>query len=151
MTKLIIQIPCLNEAATLPATLAGVRAQTFTDWRLVLVDDGGDPAEVDAVLAPAHSRREPEVTMRRLAAALLGRKRKTRGARADRGSRTQTTLTAPARMRSPTRKGPRGAPFFVRLIYSAPVAKLKVLAPVVVPDTQFTVTAYVVLGTTDTV
>lgn len=27
-------------------------AQTFTDWRLVLVDDGGNPAEVDAVLAP---------------------------------------------------------------------------------------------------
>ncbi|MEX5261152.1 glycosyltransferase [Kocuria sp. CPCC 205263] len=27
-------------------------SQTFTDWRLVLVDDGGDSAEVDAVLAP---------------------------------------------------------------------------------------------------
>lgn len=27
-------------------------AQTFTDWRLVLVDDGGDPSGVDAVLAP---------------------------------------------------------------------------------------------------
>ncbi|WP_298584632.1 glycosyltransferase family A protein [uncultured Kocuria sp.] len=27
-------------------------AQTFTDWRLVVVNDGGDPAEVDEALAP---------------------------------------------------------------------------------------------------
>ncbi|WP_424346919.1 glycosyltransferase [Kocuria sp. CH-021] len=38
--------------ARLRRAVEDLLAQTFTDWRLVVVDDGGDPAEVDDVLAP---------------------------------------------------------------------------------------------------
>ena len=45
MTKLIIQIPCLNEAATLPATLADlprtVPGIDVIEW-LVIVDGSRD-------------------------------------------------------------------------------------------------------------
>ncbi|MEX5269656.1 glycosyltransferase [Kocuria sabuli] len=37
--------------AVLSRALDDVLAQTFTDWRLVVVDDGGDPAVVDRLLA----------------------------------------------------------------------------------------------------
>ncbi|MEX5302397.1 glycosyltransferase [Kocuria sabuli] len=37
--------------AALSRALDDVLAQTFTDWRLVVVDDGGDPAVVDRLLA----------------------------------------------------------------------------------------------------
>ncbi|MEX5299601.1 glycosyltransferase family A protein [Kocuria sp. CPCC 205292] len=37
--------------ARLHRAVEDLLAQTFTDWRLVVVDDGGDPAEVDDVLA----------------------------------------------------------------------------------------------------
>ncbi len=35
-----IVIPCFNAAATLPATLASLKAQTDTDWEAICVDDG---------------------------------------------------------------------------------------------------------------
>lgn len=38
-----IIVPCFRAWATIPETVAGVLAQTFTDWELILVsDDGGD-------------------------------------------------------------------------------------------------------------
>ena len=35
-----IVVPTYNSAPYLPATLASVRGQTFTDWEIILVDDG---------------------------------------------------------------------------------------------------------------
>lgn len=37
-----ICIPAYNAQRYLPATLASVRAQTFTDWELIVTDDGSD-------------------------------------------------------------------------------------------------------------
>ena len=53
MTKLIIQIPCLNEAETLPATLAGLpRAIPGVDVIEVLViDDGSRDGTADVARA----------------------------------------------------------------------------------------------------
>jgi glycosyltransferase involved in cell wall biosynthesis len=46
MTKLIIQIPCLNEAATLPATLADLPAQIegVDQIEVLIIDDGSTDA-----------------------------------------------------------------------------------------------------------
>jgi glycosyltransferase involved in cell wall biosynthesis len=50
--------PAYNSAAFLPATVAGARAQTFTDFELLIVDDGSrdDTLEVARGLAAADSR-----------------------------------------------------------------------------------------------
>ncbi|GGE62442.1 glycosyltransferase family 2 protein [Actibacterium pelagium] len=40
MPKFTIVIPIYNAADTLPQTLDSIRAQTFTDWQALLVDDG---------------------------------------------------------------------------------------------------------------
>ena len=55
MTKLIIQIPCLNEASTLPATLAELpRSIPGIDAIEVLViDDGSTDATVEVARAHA--------------------------------------------------------------------------------------------------
>ncbi|EPX80519.1 glycosyltransferase family 2 protein [Salipiger mucosus] len=44
MTTFTIVIPCFNAEATLPATLDSLRAQTFTDWEMLIVDDGSTDA-----------------------------------------------------------------------------------------------------------
>lgn len=41
-----------DRALLLPRALRSVLAQSFTDWRLYLVNDGGDRAALEAVLAP---------------------------------------------------------------------------------------------------
>lgn len=48
MPRFSVVIPCRDAAATLPATLASLRAQTFQDWEAICVDDGScdDTAEV---------------------------------------------------------------------------------------------------------
>ncbi|GAA1769859.1 glycosyltransferase [Kocuria aegyptia] len=50
-----------------PARLGGavddLLAQTFTDWLLVVVDDGGDPHEVDEALAPRREELAGRVTV----------------------------------------------------------------------------------------
>ena len=44
-------IPAYNRAATLPRAIASVRAQDFSDWELILVDDGSRDASAEAALA----------------------------------------------------------------------------------------------------
>ncbi len=50
MPSFSVVIPCYNCASSLPATLASVKAQTVTDWEVILVDDGSTDA-TPAVLA----------------------------------------------------------------------------------------------------
>ncbi len=42
MSRVSIILPCHNGAKYLPRALKSVQAQTFTDWDLVVVDDGSD-------------------------------------------------------------------------------------------------------------
>lgn len=42
--KISILTPCCNSAQWLPATLASLYAQSFTDWELLLLDDGSTDA-----------------------------------------------------------------------------------------------------------
>jgi glycosyltransferase involved in cell wall biosynthesis len=51
MPKVDIIIPAYNAARFLPAALASVMTQTFTDWRILLVDDGSTD-NTAAVIAP---------------------------------------------------------------------------------------------------
>lgn len=53
--RVSVIVPARNAAATLPATLASVRAQTFSDWEVVLVDDGS--TDGTAALARAADER----------------------------------------------------------------------------------------------
>ncbi|RMF44783.1 MAG: glycosyltransferase family 2 protein [Deltaproteobacteria bacterium] len=48
---LSIVIPCFNLGTYLPEAVASVRAQTFRDFELIIVDDGSDDPQTLAVLA----------------------------------------------------------------------------------------------------
>lgn len=50
-TAVSVVIPAYRAAATLPATLASLQAQSFTDWEAIIVNDGDDAA-TGAVVAP---------------------------------------------------------------------------------------------------
>lgn len=47
MPLFTVVIPAINAAATLPATLASLRAQTCADWEALVVDDGSTDATRD--------------------------------------------------------------------------------------------------------
>jgi glycosyltransferase involved in cell wall biosynthesis len=51
MPQISVVIPAFNSAATIRATIASVLNQTFTDWELIIIDDGSQ----DATLAIAQS------------------------------------------------------------------------------------------------
>jgi GT2 family glycosyltransferase len=54
MPRFSIVIPCFNAAATLPATLDSLRAQTLNDWEVLCIDDGSTDttaALIDAAAA----------------------------------------------------------------------------------------------------
>jgi glycosyltransferase involved in cell wall biosynthesis len=53
MPQVSIVTPVYNAARWLPETLATVRAQTFTDWEHILVDDGSTDASRDLMEAAA--------------------------------------------------------------------------------------------------
>jgi glycosyltransferase involved in cell wall biosynthesis len=55
MAKVDILIPAYNTARFLPAALASVEAQTFTDWRILLIDDGSTD-NTREVIAPFRER-----------------------------------------------------------------------------------------------
>jgi teichuronic acid biosynthesis glycosyltransferase TuaG len=60
MTPLVSVItPVFNAAATLPATIASVAAQTFPDWEMLIADDGSTDAT--AAIAAAWAARDPRV------------------------------------------------------------------------------------------
>lgn len=54
--RISILMPCWNAASHLPATLASVLAQDFTDWELIIVDDGSTDAS-PALLAGVQDTR----------------------------------------------------------------------------------------------
>lgn len=51
MARVSIIMRTRDRAVLLRRALASVAAQTFTDYELILVNDGGNPSQVDAVLA----------------------------------------------------------------------------------------------------
>ena len=63
MPRFSIVMPCFNAATTLPETLASLRAQTFSDWELLCVDDGSSDATLDLIQAEA--RRDTRVRVLR--------------------------------------------------------------------------------------
>lgn len=58
MTTVTVITPAFNSEATIGATLDSVRAQSFTDWECLVVDDGSadDTAELVRAAAQADSR-----------------------------------------------------------------------------------------------
>lgn len=44
MAKVTVVVPCYNGECYLAETIRGVQAQTFSDWRVVIVDDGSSDA-----------------------------------------------------------------------------------------------------------
>jgi glycosyltransferase involved in cell wall biosynthesis/peptidoglycan/xylan/chitin deacetylase (PgdA/CDA1 family) len=56
-----IVIPAYNAAGTLAATLASVRAQTFTGWEAVVIDDGSTDAT--GKIAGAWCRNDPRIRL----------------------------------------------------------------------------------------
>jgi len=54
-----VLLPAHNAARTLPRALESIQAQTFTDWELVLVDDGS--TDDTAALLETWTRREPRL------------------------------------------------------------------------------------------
>jgi len=49
MPKVSIVMPTFNRADTIGRAIASVRAQTFVDWELIIVDDGSTDGTADAV------------------------------------------------------------------------------------------------------
>jgi glycosyltransferase involved in cell wall biosynthesis len=59
MPAVSIVIPVYNRATTLPRAVASVLVQDFTDWELLLVDDGSCDGGVEAVVACGDPRFRP--------------------------------------------------------------------------------------------
>jgi Glycosyltransferases involved in cell wall biogenesis len=57
--RVSVVIPCYNQAQFLPEAVASVVAQTFTDWEIIIIDDGSpdDTAAVAQRLIAAHRDR----------------------------------------------------------------------------------------------
>lgn len=53
-----VVVPFLNARAFLEESIASVRAQTYSSWELLLVDDGSDDGGTD--IARAHAARDPD-------------------------------------------------------------------------------------------
>jgi len=54
--RVTVGIPVYNAARTLPLTLRSVFCQTFTDWELILVDDGSTDGSVDIMRSDRDER-----------------------------------------------------------------------------------------------
>jgi glycosyltransferase involved in cell wall biosynthesis len=53
MTKIAVVMRTYERPVLLARAIASVQLQTFTDWELVVVNNGGQPAGVDAVVRTA--------------------------------------------------------------------------------------------------
>lgn len=56
MPKVSVILPFFNRSATLARCGESVRAQTFTDWELIAVDDGSSDRSAELLAAPGDSR-----------------------------------------------------------------------------------------------
>ena len=54
--KVSILLPIYNREKTLPRCLESIRAQTFTEWELIAVDDGSSDGSADLVAGDARFR-----------------------------------------------------------------------------------------------
>ncbi|MCZ4352446.1 glycosyltransferase family 2 protein [Roseovarius aestuarii] len=61
-----VLMPVFNDIATLSASVASVRAQSYADWELLLIDDGSDDDTV--VLATALAAEDPRIRLLRMPA-----------------------------------------------------------------------------------
>jgi glycosyltransferase involved in cell wall biosynthesis len=61
MAQFSIVIPCFNAAKTIVETLESIRAQSFTDWEVICVDDGSQD-KTDEVVAVA-ARNDPRIKL----------------------------------------------------------------------------------------
>ncbi|SMR72777.1 Glycosyl transferase family 2 [Aliiroseovarius halocynthiae] len=60
MTKFSIIIPCFNAEATLGTTLDSIRAQSYTDWEAIIVDDGS--TDKSGQIARSFAQRDSRIT-----------------------------------------------------------------------------------------
>ena len=61
MALLSILMPAYNAAATLPAALRSISAQTFRDWELIAVDDGSSDASLEILQRAA--QKDPRIRL----------------------------------------------------------------------------------------
>ena len=61
MTQVTILMPAYNAAATLPAALRSISAQTFRDWELIAVNDGSTDASMEILDRAARKDRRIRV------------------------------------------------------------------------------------------
>lgn len=54
MCKVSVIIPCYNQGEYLQETLAYVQAQTFSDWEIIIINDGSDDIKTKELLAEIH-------------------------------------------------------------------------------------------------
>ncbi|MCE0506451.1 glycosyltransferase family 2 protein [Roseivivax sp. GX 12232] len=57
MPRISVIIPCLNAAATLEATLDSIACQSFTDWEVLVIDDGSTDATCEILARRAAADR----------------------------------------------------------------------------------------------
>ena len=62
MPRITVVVPSYNHARFLPACLASVQAQTFEDWRLLLIDDGSRDESLQ--IARAAALLDPRIEVR---------------------------------------------------------------------------------------
>ncbi len=80
MPVVSIVIPAYNAENYLPITIDSVLAQSFSDWELVVVDDGSQ--DETPLLVEAYAQRDPRITLLRQSnAGVLGKGTGTPGAR----------------------------------------------------------------------
>jgi len=51
MSKVSVVVPCYNQGKYLKETLASVHSQTFSDWEIIIVNDGSNDVETKELLA----------------------------------------------------------------------------------------------------
>ena len=71
MAKVAIIIRSKDRLPFLARALADIAAQTFTDWQALVINDGGDAAGVDALLAAQPPALQEKIAVLHLSQNLL--------------------------------------------------------------------------------